>query len=137
MLFHQDNAPAHTSVIAMAAINDCGFRLIKHPPNSPDFAPSDFHLFSKLKKAISGTLFQSGDDDTHIVEDFLDSQEKDFFKSDMGSLQHRWQKCIDIEGDYVENLYNMPLKTLHARLTIFQSVPVILKNVDVRKERSW
>ena len=25
VLFHQDNAPAYRSVIAMAAINDCGF----------------------------------------------------------------------------------------------------------------
>ena len=28
VLFHQDIAPAHTTVIAMAAINDCGFELI-------------------------------------------------------------------------------------------------------------
>ena len=38
-LFHQYNPPAHTSVIAMAAINDCGFDLIQHPPYSPDLAP--------------------------------------------------------------------------------------------------
>ena len=25
VLFHQDNAPAHTSVVAMAALRDCGF----------------------------------------------------------------------------------------------------------------
>ena len=30
VLFHQDNAPAHTSVIVMASINDCGFELIQH-----------------------------------------------------------------------------------------------------------
>ena len=32
VLFHQDNAPVHKSVIAMAAIHDCGFKLIEHPP---------------------------------------------------------------------------------------------------------
>ena len=28
VLFHQDNAPVHKSVIAMAAIHDCGFNPI-------------------------------------------------------------------------------------------------------------
>ena len=50
VLFHQDIAPVHKPVIAMAAIHDCGFKLIEHPPYSPDLAPSDFHLFPKLKQ---------------------------------------------------------------------------------------
>ena len=57
--------------------------------------------------AISGTQFQSDDDIIHAVEDFLESQEKDFFKSGSEALQHHWQNCIDIEGDYVEKQYNM------------------------------
>ena len=102
VLFHQDNALVHKSVIAVAAIHDCGFKLIEHPPYSPDLAPSDFHLFPKLKTAISGTHFQSDDDVIHAVDDFLNVQEKDFFKSGIEALKHRWQKCIDTEGDYVE-----------------------------------
>ena len=86
----------------MAAIHDCGFKLIEHPPYSPDLAPSDFHLFPKLKTPISGTHFQSDDDAIHAVDDFLNGQEKDFFKSGIEALKHRWQKCIDTEGDYVE-----------------------------------
>ena len=102
VLFHKDNAPVHKSVIAMAAIHDCGFKLIEHPPYSPDLAPSDFHLFPKLKTAISSTHFQSDDDVIHAVDDFLNGQEKDFFKSGIDALKHCWQKCIDTEGDYVE-----------------------------------
>ena len=41
VLFHQDNAPAHKSVVAMAALCDCGFELVDHPPYSPDLAPSN------------------------------------------------------------------------------------------------
>ena len=41
VLFHQDNAPAHTSTVAMAAIQKCGFQLVEHPPCSPDLAPSE------------------------------------------------------------------------------------------------
>ena len=100
VLFH--HAPVHKSVFAMVAIHDCGFKLIEHPPYSPDLAPSDFHLFPKLKTAISGTHFQSDDDVIHAVDDFLNGQEKDFFKSGIEALKHCWQKCIDTEGDYVE-----------------------------------
>ena len=49
MLFHQDNAHVHKSVIAMAAINDNGLELIEHLPYSLHLAPSDFHLVTKLK----------------------------------------------------------------------------------------
>ena len=86
----------------MAAIHDCGFKLIEHPPYSPTLAPSDFHLFPKLKTAISGTHLQSDDNVIHAEDDFLNGQEKDFFKSGIEALKHRWQKCIDTEGDYVE-----------------------------------
>jgi len=45
VVFHQDNAPAHTSAVAMAAIHGCGFEILSHPLYSPDLAPSGFHLF--------------------------------------------------------------------------------------------
>src|ERR1700743_1771577 len=49
VLLHHDNAPAHPSHVAMAAIHECGFELLCHPPYFPDLAPSDFHLFRLLK----------------------------------------------------------------------------------------
>lgn len=56
----------------MATINNCGFKLIVHPPYLLDFAPSDFHLFPLLQKVIfGGTHFQPDDDVVQSVEDFL------------------------------------------------------------------
>ena len=55
VLFHQDNAPAHKSVVAMAAVHDCGFELVDHPPYSPDLAPSDYFLFLNVKKHLAGS----------------------------------------------------------------------------------
>ncbi|KAK3094644.1 hypothetical protein FSP39_004374 [Pinctada imbricata] len=79
VLLHQDNTPVHKSVTAMAAIHDCGFNLIGHPPYSPDLAPSDFNLFPKLKAAISGIHTQPDDDVILAVDSFLTSQYKEFF----------------------------------------------------------
>ena len=57
VLFHQDNAPVHKSVIAIAAIHDCGFKLIEHPPYSPDLAPSDFIYFQNSKQQFPAPTF--------------------------------------------------------------------------------
>ena len=38
----------HQSVLLrhdMAAIRECGFELLNHPPYSTDLAPADFHVF--------------------------------------------------------------------------------------------
>ena len=51
VLFHQDNAPAHTSSQARTSIRNVGFELLHHSPYSPDLAPSDFYLFPKLKES--------------------------------------------------------------------------------------
>ncbi|KAK3100612.1 hypothetical protein FSP39_022596 [Pinctada imbricata] len=95
-LFLQDNAPVHKSVTAMAAIYDCSFNLIEHPPYSHDLAPSDFHLFLKLKAAISGTHFQSDDEVILAVDGFLISQDKVFFK---------YGTMIDVVSGDTEQIY--------------------------------
>ena len=102
VLFHQDNAPPNTSLVAMARIHDCGFELVPHPPYSPDLAPSDFHLFPQMKKALAGRHFASDDDVIAAVEGFLESQTKEFFCTGIKALQHRWSKGSALQGDYVQ-----------------------------------
>ena len=50
MLFHYDNAPAHTSAVATAKLVELGYKLLPHPPYSPDLALCDFFFVSKLEK---------------------------------------------------------------------------------------
>ena len=102
ILFHQDIVPAHTYVVAVETIHDCGFKLVLHPPYSPDLAPSDFHLFPQMKKVLAGRHFARNDDVIAAVEEFLESQTKEFFYIGIKALQHRWSKCSTLKGDYVE-----------------------------------
>ena len=71
VLHHQENAPAHKSLVAMSAVHDRGFELIDHPPYSPDLAPSDYFLFPNLKKHLAGKQYESDHDVISAVEDFL------------------------------------------------------------------
>lgn len=102
VLFHQDNAPSHKSAVAMAAIHYCGFELLQHPPYSPDLAPSDFHLFPHLKNRLSGQHFGSDDDVIAAADAYFDTLEESFYAEGIRALQHRWRKCADLQGDYVE-----------------------------------
>lgn len=57
VLFNQDNAPTLKAAVAMAAFQECGFRIVEHPPYSPDLDPSDCYLFPKIKKDHRGHHF--------------------------------------------------------------------------------
>jgi histone-lysine N-methyltransferase SETMAR len=43
-------------------INSWGWEILPQPPCSPDLAPSDFHLFPKMKKHVRGQRFHSNED---------------------------------------------------------------------------
>ena len=46
--FHQDNAPVHNSILVKDYLTKMGIKTVPQPPYSPDLAPCDFCLFSKL-----------------------------------------------------------------------------------------
>lgn len=102
VLLHQDNAPAHKSHVAMAAIHAAGFEVVDHPPYSPDLAPSDFHLFPKLKQHLRGQVFPDDNAVMDAVTAWFHEQEESFFQQGIEALERRWTKCIEIAGDYVE-----------------------------------
>jgi hypothetical protein len=54
-----DNAPVNTAAVAKAAVKEYGFEENKHPPYSQDLSPSDYYLFSKLKKDLWGGILKS------------------------------------------------------------------------------
>ena len=102
VLLQQDNAPVHSSKVAMQSVRDCGFELLPHPPYSPDLAPSDFFLFSKLKKELRGQRYDDDDELMLAVEGFCKGHDSAFYCEGLEALPRRWTKCIESQGDYVE-----------------------------------
>jgi histone-lysine N-methyltransferase SETMAR len=56
-MFLQDNAVPHKVAIICQKSADLHFEVRKHPPYSPDWAPSDYYLFPNLKKRLKGRNF--------------------------------------------------------------------------------
>lgn len=54
VLFHLDNDPAHKSMVAVAAVCDCGFELVDHSTYFSDLAPSDNFCFLTWKNTWLG-----------------------------------------------------------------------------------
>ncbi|GBN76050.1 hypothetical protein AVEN_55394-1 [Araneus ventricosus] len=73
-------------------------------------APSDFHLFLKLKEFLGGKRFGSDEELENAVTIWLNELETE--ECDMGILKlvDRYDKCLNVEGDYVEKT-TIKLKT--------------------------
>ena len=102
VLLQQDNARVHSCKVSMDAVERNGYELILHPACSPYPAPSDFFLFPNLKKDIRGLHFRSDEEVVTAVEEWVIGKDPDFFRSGLMALEHRWSKCITLEGNYIE-----------------------------------
>ena len=59
-------------------------------------------LFPNLKKDIGVCYFRSDKEVVTAVEEWVSGKDTDFFSSGLMALEHRWSKCITLEGNYIE-----------------------------------
>ena len=100
LLLH-DNVPIHKCKIVQAAIRQVGFIELNYPAYSPYIAPSDYHLFSNLKKFLRLKNFSSDNEAVTTVEHYLTDLNSEFFCKGIQSLHDRWQRVVASESQYV------------------------------------
>ena len=99
VLFHQDNALCHKSIVTMAKLHELHFKLLPHPPNTPDLAPSDYWLFADVKRMLQGKRFGSNEKMISETEAYFEAKDKSFYKKGIKLLEKCWNHCITLEGD--------------------------------------
>ncbi|KAJ4425925.1 hypothetical protein ANN_27551 [Periplaneta americana] len=67
--------------------------IFDHSPYSPDLAPSDFYLFRLMKRFLAGKRFHN-DAEVQTAADSYDTG--------IQTVVHRYDKCLNNGGDYVE-----------------------------------
>jgi len=77
VLLQHDNARPHTARSTVSTMQDLSSECVPHPP---DLAPSDFHVFGPLKKAMGGRSFRSYEEVRQAVQEWLHSQPRIFFR---------------------------------------------------------
>lgn len=102
VLFHQDNTPVHTSLVAMAKLNNYDFELIPHPQYSPDLAPSSYFLFPNMKKWLGGKRFLTAGEVTAAVDGYFGDLSESYYLEGIEKMEQRWMECIQLKGEYVE-----------------------------------
>jgi transposase len=91
-----------TAVRTRSLLEHFNWELFDHPPYSPDFAPSDYHLFTHLKYWLRSQCFNNKEELMEGVKTWLSSQVADFFDISIKKLIPRYNKCLNSGGDSVE-----------------------------------
>ena len=98
----QDNAAPHRHHKVKDALQKWGWETLAHPPYSPDWSPCDFFLFPRVKEHLRGKRFP----DVEAINSAYASRLRDLARSGLEDgifgLIHRWEKCVQRNGDYVE-----------------------------------
>ena len=102
MLLLHDNACPQSANQTTTMLGSFKWEVLQHPPYSPDLAPSDFHLFGPLKHHLSGERFPDDPAFERAVRAWFRQQPKEFFAAGFQGLVKRWDKCLNLYGDYVE-----------------------------------
>ena len=99
---NRDNAPSHTSTFVRNYLEALNWEVLPHPPYSPDFAPSDYHLFSSMSHALAEQHFNSYEDVRKWLDDWFASKTDAFYWQGIHNLPERWEECVASEGQYFE-----------------------------------
>ncbi|GBL84588.1 hypothetical protein AVEN_191058-1 [Araneus ventricosus] len=80
----------------------CGWELFGQPPYCPNLAPSDYYLFPHMKTWLTTQRFDD-DEELHAgVSAWLKSQAAAFYDDGITKLVYRYDKCLNLYGDYIE-----------------------------------
>ena len=86
----------------MAKLRELNFKLLLHPPYSPDLALSNYWLVADPKRMLQGKSFGSNEEVISETEVYFETKDKSFFKKGIELLEKHWNQCITLERDYVD-----------------------------------
>ncbi|KAG5345338.1 MOS1T transposase, partial [Acromyrmex charruanus] len=96
-------SPSHTSLVVRDHFAKNLTHIIPQPPYSPDLAPCDFWLFSKLKRPLRGHRFETIEEIKEKTTSELRAIPTDDYAACFENWKKRWHSCIATGGgDYFE-----------------------------------
>ncbi|GFW11684.1 mariner Mos1 transposase [Trichonephila clavipes] len=101
VVFHQDNARPHTSLVTRQKLLQLEWDTMPHLPYSPDLAPLDYYLFRSLQNFSDGKTFTSNEEVKNHLDQFFASKDQTFYERGIMLLPERWQKVLGQNGQYM------------------------------------
>ncbi len=101
VLLQHDNARPQAAKIKASNIKQLQMEMLTHPAYSPEIAPSDYYLFKHLKAYISQKIFTNEGEVRVAVDDFISSQDSEFWRRGIYSLPDRWKRVRQNNRAYI------------------------------------
>jgi len=95
-------AVSGTPVYANGLIRLFNREIFDHSPYSPELAPSDYHLFTKMKVWLATQRFHTNEELMDGVSNWLLILAAPFCEEGLQKLVSRYDKCLNVDGNYVE-----------------------------------
>jgi len=80
-----------------------GWEVLPNHPYSPDLALSDYHLFGFVKNQMRGQHYETNEALQTAVRQCLRAAGTEFYRKGIFKLPERSEKCVQTNGDYVED----------------------------------
>ncbi|GFX21256.1 mariner Mos1 transposase [Trichonephila clavipes] len=104
VVFHQDNAPPHTSVVTCQKLWELDGEVLMYPPYSPDLTPNEYHHFLALQNFQSDKKFGSIEDCENRLLEFFANKGQEFYERGNMKLPLKWQQIIKQKGTYLTQI---------------------------------
>ncbi|KAK6736410.1 hypothetical protein RB195_019222 [Necator americanus] len=79
---------------------ELGWEVLPHQPYSSDLVPSDYHLFQSLQHCLEEKQYDDRDHLENELRAFFASNSPEFYAKGIRNHVRRWQKVVDVDGDY-------------------------------------
>ena len=102
VIFHQDNARPHTSLVTCKKLLELGWEVMPDTQYNPDLAQSDYHLFRTLQNHLNGKIFDSNEAVKNKLIQFFASKNQTFYESGIMKLTC-FENHVIKRNDFVAN----------------------------------
>ena len=98
-----DNARSHTAAV-MDLLHRWQWEILEHPLYLPDMRPCNYDLFTKMKKALQGTWYNTRDELIRATERSIQKINKDGCTDGCNRTDHAWS-VLEVSLSYKLIIY--------------------------------
>lgn len=91
----------HAAARKLALLEEFKGGIFDHRPQSPEIAPSDYHLFPELNTFLVDQSLRGDQETNEVVQNWLEHLAATFFYQDIQNLVPRYVKGRNLRGDCV------------------------------------
>ncbi|GFX82137.1 transposase [Trichonephila clavipes] len=97
----------HTSVVTRQQLWELGWKVLMHPPYSPDPGPNDYRHFLTLQNFQNYKKLGSRDDCENRLEELLANKGQDCYERNSIKLPLKWLQIIQLNGKPVTTFHSV------------------------------